>query len=188
VSRVCYLIFGNKSAGKDTLGNFLTGALVSKGHSVQRYAFAKPIKEAATHLLGMPWSVAEGSEEVRRSWEKYGRDARVWLQWLGTELGRNQIHQDVWVHRAIDRVNNSTDNFVITDGRFKNELYLFKNDCECKLVPIRIRRAAMSYSDSHRSETEQLEIEDLEFQFVVENDGTLRDLEAKAQYIVETTV
>jgi hypothetical protein len=59
-------------------------------------SFAQPVKEIAI-ALGMPSNVAYGGEAERRAWKKYLKaldkeaDGREWLQWIGTEFGRDQI-------------------------------------------------------------------------------------------------
>jgi hypothetical protein len=193
-----FLVSAQLQSGKDTFSD----ALVRKTLG-QKLAFADPVKEVAISMLGMPSVVAYGGEAERRAWTRYGKDARQWLQWIGTELGRQQIHQDVWLHRLNERLEQrSCRSFVVSDARFKNELIDFPDDewitrsivhmsvqgpgRPCRFVLVRIKRPGNPTVDlSHVSETEQTEIPDASFDEIVVNDGTPEELAAKAQLIAE---
>jgi len=193
----CYCIYGNKQNGKDTFANYLVeavkGNLLTCGRvEVVRAAFADPVKEVAVHLLGMPRDVAWGSQEQRLSWRRIDRNARQWLQWIGTELGRQQIHQNLWVRRMADRVREGAHCdppklFVISDGRFKNELQDFQEyiNPDVRLISIKIERPLFAADDdSHPSEAELRSIPRTDFCNMVINDGSLEDLRQVAEKIL----
>ena len=75
---------------------------------------------------------------------------------------------------------------VISDCRFKNEiLAIQKNGGKV----IRIKRPGYEKPRwNHRSETEQMTIPDNQFDYVLENDGTLEDLVVKAGHMLEKLV
>jgi hypothetical protein len=184
------LVSAQLQSGKDTFGKPLARAL--DGITI---AFADPLKEIAIQL-GMPSEVAYGGEADRRAWKKFLKalgkeaDAREWLQWLGTEFGRDQIGKDIWIQRLLERVQGRVQKFfVVTDARFKNELLgsieelAKKMDMDVKFVRIRLKRPGAPGGETHKSETEQLEIPDSVFDEVVVNDGTAKDLEHKAKEI-----
>ena len=159
-------------------------------------------------MLGMPAHIAYGGEAERRAWKRYCRDrdactndthdactdARQWLQWIGTELGRLQIHPEVWIHRLMERAPRFAGDVVVADARFKNELGMTPGGIEkannelehpYRVVKIRIKRPGFENDDQHASEKEQTEIPDEAFDEVVENDGNLKQLEAKAKLIAK---
>lgn len=203
--KTIFLISAQLQSGKDAFGESLRKSALGT-----RLAFADPVKEVAIALLGMPSQVAYGGEAERRAWKRYCKDkaacknanhdactdAREWLQWIGTELGRDQIHHDVWVHRLMERAPGFAGHVVVTDARFKNELAVpdwtgspgMKAANEAlkrpySLVKIRLKRPGNENDIAHRSESEQLSIPDEMFDEVVVNDGTLQELEAKAKNI-----
>ena len=116
--KVIVVVFGNAGHGKDTVADMLAFEL----QDAQRIAFADPIKHAAMHFLGIPKEVAYGSFKDKQTHMSYGKPARHWLQWLGTEIGRDRINRNIWVHRAGDRALRAEEKFtVVSDGRFYNE-------------------------------------------------------------------
>jgi hypothetical protein len=77
----------------------------------------------------------------------------------------------------------SKKNVVIPDSRFKNELALIQR---AGGKTIRIKRPGVEVPAwQHASETEQMEIPDSEFDYIVVNDGTLDDLALKVQAMIE---
>lgn len=181
------LISAPMQSGKDTFGNALARFL-----GAVTIAFADPLKEIAV-LLGMPYSVAYGGEKERRAWKKFlkakGRecDGREWLQWLGTEFGREQVGEDIWLERLLEHVKGrrTPPFFVVTDVRFENELHRTEElaqeaGLDVRFFRIRLKRQEAPGGETHVSETEQLGIPDSAFDEVVTNDGTKKDLEAAA--------
>ena len=191
-------IFGNKQHGKDTLARLLSTYLVDGGKRVQTFSLADPLKRAAKELLGMPVSIAFGDdsdttarEKRRIEWVRYGKNAREWLQWIGTELGREQIDGDLWIDRAVDTVVNDIEGhhfFIISDCRFHNE----RNNLDRKLRErfiefhtVRIHRPDMPVNLDHPSESEVASMRDDQFDRVTVNDGNLEHLKAKARTLAD---
>lgn len=141
--KAAVLVAGFAGHGKDTFSDLLAKAWGSD--NTFRCAFAGPVKEAAAMLVGMPHAVAYGSQSVRAAWSAYGHDARWWLQVIGTELGRNQISQTVWLDRLSDRIidlhqaNDRRDITVVSDARFWNEIINFPKILREKIPGIVIK-------------------------------------------------
>lgn len=176
--KTIFLISAQMQSGKDTFGDCLL-----KQTSGMKLAFADPVKEIAILALDMPGYVAYGGEAERRAWTKYEKDARQWLQWIGSECGRQQIDPDIWVDRMVDRIRAlSSSVFVITDARFKNEIFGLSDKLgeDYRVVKIRLRRPGKENDDPHPSEAEQMSIPDSDFDEVVVNQGTIQELEAEA--------
>lgn len=96
-------------------------------------------------------------------------DVRRLLQRLGTEAGRNIIHENIWVDTAFN--NCDADKIVITDVRFPNEADSIKARDG---VLIRINRPGVGPKNDHASETS---LEDYPFDYHFDNDGTLEQLQ-----------
>lgn len=137
---------------------------------------------------------------------------RHMLQKVGTEAIRNNVHENAWVnalfadylpkyHGGIDPAVGSTTpsdvqvfvghpKWIITDMRFPNELEAVKKH---KGITIRINRSlqktnnetvdfvAQHYRNNHPSETA---LDNAEFDYVVENDGTIEELIEKIKDIL----
>lgn len=199
IERVVVGVFGNKQHGKDTTAHLIAEALRARGKRAFCFALADPLKHVAVHLLGMPESIAWGTglgEDVARreaeriAWNKYGRNAREWLQWIGTELGRDQIDKEIWVDRAVDRVvtdSQGTEYFLITDCRFNNE----RDNLRAKLTqrfarftPVRVYRPGIPVDTNHPSEAEVAAMPADVFDHVIDNDSDLAGLKRKVEHYV----
>lgn len=191
-TKIMFLICAQLQSGKDTFGRVL-----AKATNGILCGFADPVKEVAIAMLGMPPVIAYGSETERRAWKRYGKDAREWLQWIGSEMGREMVNQDVWLNRLLERVDSTAaESVVVTDVRFKNELEGLQDlakarkesgvsSIEFRFVKIRLKRPGYENNLDHASESEQKTIPDDFFDEVVTNDGTARDLESKARVVAK---
>ena len=128
---------------------------------------------------------------------------RLLLQLLGTECGRNIISPNLWVNalftdykasethkvpRYYDEVNKKGlagyegiweyPNWIITDMRFPNELEAVKKKGG---ITIRVNRNLEESKDQHESETE---LDNAEFDYVIENSGSIEELIEKVREIL----
>ncbi len=128
-------LVGFIGSGKDTVASrFMSYGCVKD-------SFAAPLKDACAAIFGWPRELLEGdtveSREFRETpdmfWaRKLGIDhftPRLALQLVGTDVLRNQFHQDIWLSSLEYRfrIKNSNQNVVISDARFRNELELIKS-------------------------------------------------------------
>jgi len=131
---------------------------------------------------------------------------RLALQVLGTEWGRF-CYYNVWIDYAIRIANEllnkdaymytsahglqeypsngpnayvyRTKHVIIPDVRFSNEISAIKK-AGGKLIRIKRPVAGLQgFTANHASEAEQLSIPDSEFDYVIDNDGTIPELAAK---------
>lgn len=201
IERTVIGVFGNKQHGKDTTARLLHEILGGKGKRATRMALADPLKEVAVHLLGMPREIAWGHhvdialrEQQRLDWNKYGKNAREWLQWLGTELGREQIDPSIWIDRTVDRIGTDAEGhqyFIITDCRFHNEreeLRLKLSQRFINFMPIRVYRPGIPVDTNHPSEAEVASMTADMFVHVIDNDTDLPGLRARCNEFVSTTL
>jgi hypothetical protein len=170
---------GTMGHGKDTAADMLADVCWLRGATTLRMAFADPIKEIAVHLLGIPKTVSYGSQEDKLAFQVYGESARHWLQWLGTEVGRDQIHKNIWVHRFAQKAIDSDAQVVIgSDLRFRNEMdhigQLLLD--ERRVVLVKIVNPRVPVNLEHRSEGEIYHTPEADFDHVIHNVGDLKDL------------
>jgi hypothetical protein len=196
-------LVGFIGSGKGTVGDILE----QKGFI--KDSFAKPLKDACSVIFGWPREMLEGDTEVSRKWreepdvywsEKFGREfsPRLALQLMGTEAGRNVFHEDVWVISLLNRSKGK--DVVVTDVRFQNEIKYIQDNGG---VVIRVKRgeepewydlaldanrgfssAQMGMRDKgiHQSETDWI---GSEFDYVIENNGTITDLGNKVNELLQ---
>lgn len=104
---------------------------------------------------------------------------RSLMQWWGTEYRRSK-DPDYWVKRAADKMN-SDGIYVVTDVRFPNEVDMLLGKSSC-LVSV-VRPDAMNISNpTHASETSLSDY--TEFNYVVENNGTLEEYRNKVRVLL----
>jgi hypothetical protein len=191
-------INGKAGAGKDTLA----GVFIEHGYV--GIALADEMKRFCAKVFGFSRDQLWGPSGLRDAIDsRWGISPRRALQTLGTEWGR-RLHEDVWIARVVDIVTTleresflgydrvhgigviefdrpfrrpaSGCGFVITDVRFVNEMRQIR-DLGGALV--RVRRAGaglVGAAGEHTSEREQDTIPDIDFDIVIDNDGTLADL------------
>lgn len=106
---------------------------------------------------------------------------RPLLQWWGTEYRRTKNGADYWV----DKVNDSFEAVrgeslvIVTDVRFKNEAQWVKSN---NGLMVNIKRDNALSNDSHVSENQ---LNDYPFDFVVDNNGTLEQLNKQADILIQ---
>lgn len=100
--------------------------------------------------------------------DKYCLTIRQMLQYVGTELLRRYVSQDVWINATLKR-----DNLIISDLRFRREFEALDNH---KSFRILLDRPGCE-PGNHASEREIMELRgDRKFEGYVNNNGTLKDL------------
>lgn len=161
---------GLKGSGKDTAGECFVR------HGYVKMSFAEPLKAMLKTLLTfrgytdpeVVHRILEGDRKEMTSSAFMGKSPRHAMQTLGTEYGRNCIHEDLWIDTFKRRVQGSEAPIVVTDVRFPNEVEAIKS---LGGVVFRVNRPLLdgrTYSDLHPSETQigELDVyEDIENNF-----------------------
>lgn len=146
-------ITGKAGVSKDTLAEYLH---IMFGY--HRYALVQPIKDALNERFG--WTSEHWND---RAWKEAasvecgdgaaGRfSPRSWVQWLGTEVGRELHGEDCWIrlmNREWASVRNRVDGMVVSDIRFDNEAAAIR---DLGGVIICIERRAAQPIVPHKSE------------------------------------
>jgi len=186
-------ISGKANSGKDTLADIIWDVLktmypydkthVSKRtEAVQKAALADPIKEMIRLMFPRTTRQTLYGPSKYRSAEIPGvfkngvpLTYRMLLQELGTEIGR-RFKEDIWIDALNYKMEKAEKKgyllFIVTDVRFRNEFDSMKKS-GCTMV--RINRNEQLQMN-HASEVEQESINDSEFDFVIDNNGTKDDL------------
>ena len=120
-------------SGKDTAADYLVNF-----HGFRRDSFANTLKDAVAAVFGWDRTLLEGRTKEAREWReqkdewwstRLGRDItpRWILQYWGTEVCRNGFHDDIWIASLENKMRKTTDNIVISDVRFPNEIKAIHN-------------------------------------------------------------
>jgi len=125
---VCGLI----GAGKDTIADYLVNI-----HQFRRESFANTLKDAVSSVFGWDRELLEGRTRQSREWREQQDPwwtnrlgmpitPRWVLQYWGTEVVRKSFHDDTWIASLENKLRKTTDDVVISDCRFPNEIAAIK--------------------------------------------------------------
>lgn len=166
---------GYAQSGKDTAAAVLT--------NFERRSFAEPMRSAMYALN----PIIKDELRLADAIDDYGWDKakvmfpeiRRLLQVFGTEVGRKMWDENFWITMASRGMTPNIKNYVFTDVRFPNELKAIK---DAGGVTIRVIRDGVEPVNAHPSETA---LNDYIFDFTINNDGTVEQLQQVVLNIVE---
>jgi hypothetical protein len=127
---ICGLI----GSGKDTIADYLQNI-----HQFRRESFAHALKDAVAQVFGWDRELLEGRTKESRHWREQvdpwwaarlkmpQLTPRYVLQVWGTEVARKSFHDDIWIAALENKLRKTTDDVVISDCRFPNEIKSIKN-------------------------------------------------------------
>lgn len=176
---------GKIGTGKSTIANIFE----DNGYHLD--SFANSIKDISNIIFGFDKNILEGfTKENRELKEKPDEHYSSFLNksfsprdslLLIGELGRNNIHPDIWVEPVFNRYNlNKNKKLLITDVRFPNEYNMIKKRGG---VIFRINRDN-SYKLNHETECA---LDNYNFDYVIDNNGTLEELVEKIKNLIRTS-
>ena len=207
-ARTVVAVAGRSGAGKDAVADALARAM-----GFSNLKFAKPLKDAAGVLFGLPpqcfedRALKDAPHDALR-----GSTPRAVLQWLGTDVMQHGLREagllpgvgrGFWARRlisAIDALPPSQDRVVVSDMRFPHELELLREryggsggggGSGDRFIALKVVRphvgvgvgVGVGVDDAHESESAVDGIEDVDA--VIRNVGTLLELEAEAVRLVD---
>jgi hypothetical protein len=121
-------------SGKDTAADYLVNF-----HGFRRDSFANTLKDAVSYVFGWDRTMLEGRTTSAREWREQvdpwwaerlnmpNLTPRWVLQYWGTDVLRNGFHDDIWIASLENKMRKTTDNIVISDVRFPNEIKAIHN-------------------------------------------------------------
>jgi hypothetical protein len=133
-------------SGKDTAADYLVNF-----HGFRRDSFANTLKDAVSHVFGWDRTLLEGRTKEAREWREQVDEwwaerlnlphltPRWVLQYWGTEVCRKGFNDDIWIASLENKMRKTTDNIVISDVRFPNEIAAIHN---AGGMVVRVKRGA----------------------------------------------
>jgi hypothetical protein len=147
MSRIVIGLSGRKGVGK-TYVSYCIHEYLKHIVPVESFAFADPIKDFATDILGLPENLCHGTNEdkmteTKYDWSKIPRHGepsasqrhgkmtiREIFQTVGTELGRDTWGDDIWINCLKRKVEGFFARYssalnvvvIVSDVRFENEV------------------------------------------------------------------
>ena len=181
-------ISGYSGSGKDLVGTIIQEISLNKWHIKK---WAGKLKTIASILTGIPVENFEDQEFKKTllgpEWGTVKdiplngvpvfadiqfnslMSVRDFLQKLGTDAIRDNLHENTWVNATLADYTNES-NWIITDTRFPNEAEAIK---KAGGIVIRINRPGVQPINPHPSETS---LDDWNFDAVINNDGDVSDI------------
>lgn len=163
------LVSGKARNGKDLASDIIKSELELDGGKVFRVAYADYLKDICKRLAG--WDGVEKPREL--------------LQQLGTDIVREKLHmKNLWVNHVVNEIkiaaNLGYTHAIVTDCRFKNEIYIPKaefDDC----VSVRVERIGFNseLTESQKQHKSETELDDFKFDVhikAMEGIGNLRSV------------
>lgn len=173
-------VSGRKFNGKDTFADYLV-----KQHGFIKIAFADNLKEACRIIYGFSDRQLYGDlKEVKD--EYWGKSPREILQFVGTNLLRNQFLKEIWIKSLEKKMmdikkNNKFCKIIVSDCRFQNEVDMVN---EHGGFVVRVTRPSVNnIKDMHESEKNINKLTGVKYDIL--NDGTLDNLYRFAENIYE---
>ena len=169
-----FLVCGKARHGKDTISEMSRNYYKDK--DITNLSYGYYIKDYAKRISN--W---DGSEETK---------PRELLQQLGTNLIRKQIDEFLFINRMIEDINVFSyfyDIITISDGRLKPEIDILKGSID-NVVVIRVNRPNFDngLTEEQKNHLTEIDLDDYnKYDYVIENDGTLEDLNKKVIEILE---
>jgi hypothetical protein len=205
------LFCGKAGSGKDTCFQMLKTQLKKDdAFDLSNHAFGKPLKEIVSDVcqlfLNERFSVGDMEHLAYKEIERpehtvFTQDRqpkplilRTLLQQIGTDILRKQLGQDVFAKAIIGKIEHDLRGSTllgkkhvsfITDLRFPNEQKCIQDFCHVngyKCITIYIcRNGSTLSSHSHISESYY---DELHKDIIIQNDGTLNDLEKELLKVI----
>jgi hypothetical protein len=206
-------ISGKIGSGKDTVGEIIQKlCLTNEAPNFEIKKFAGKLKAVGSLLTGIPIEMFEDQEfkktdlpsewvYIEKGYAARNMTVRDFLQKLGTEAMRDNLHTNVWInalfsdYKAIERIPEKRmsimPNWIITDMRFPNEMEAVVNR---NGITIRVNRTPFRTTETelgklsvvNQPEVDKLlgiqehpseaALDDAEFDYTINNSGTLEDL------------
>jgi hypothetical protein len=208
VKKSVVLLSGKLHSGKNTFASSLITQAQEAGLTVETGLFAKPLKDGCREdfkslavFMEQQYNtlIVKGIPAKEISWmllkdENFYEDktelSRILLQLYGTEIFRNRVDPEYWLHKYVPVIAASRANlFIVTDFRFPNEIHRLLDLSErlgINVYSVRVVRPELAregVTASHYSETALDTYSSWDFLCV--NSGSLEQLSMQSKWFLD---
>lgn len=174
------IAFGHrKNVGKDTCAKYLATIIKTeiRGINLQRYGFADELKDQCYRLYS--WA----GMKTRQHYEEHPHEKSMFLSAIGKTVRQvwidygalvvREVYSNTWIDFLLNRPGCHV--MLITDLRFENE---FDRVHQLGGILVKVENPNVSYTDDEADRPLRNK-PDNEWDYVINNDGTLSDLYTK---------
>ncbi|RLA59313.1 MAG: hypothetical protein DRQ89_14235 [Epsilonproteobacteria bacterium] len=171
--------------GKDTAADYLEAKYPGR---VKRVAFADKLKQVCMLLFGLSHDQCYGPVSIKEKVDpRFGLTPREIMQGVGQKM--REIYPNIWVDTVFfstipESESEGFDCFIISDVRYPNEGDKIHVESG-SLVKIIRDAGGVTVGADHSSETAMRDYEN--FDFVIENNGSLDEYFKRVDQLVEAT-
>jgi hypothetical protein len=164
MKRLIVLLCGFKGTGKDTLCNSIisncnvynwkiyndSGEEVTFSNNFQRVAFADKVKEEVYEIYGIP---TDDSTKDKKQYDyvdnKYipGTTYSARDVYISLAMNRKKVDPLYWVKKAIEDIDASGSNIIVTDWRFPEEYEYLRSLDTFDVITIRLFRTSINVTN-----------------------------------------
>lgn len=168
---------GKAGSGKDLAARLIIEEICSQTKclksDIKKIALANPVKEIAQIMFPVIKSIDLYGNSKNRANVILNENftIRQLLLDIGTKFGRS-YNDNIWLNVFDERIKNLNKHIIVTDCRFFNEIQHMK---EKEFCCIRIKRDSKLKID-HITESGQDNINDSNFDYILDNNGSVNDL------------
>lgn len=191
------LVSGNAGSGKSTLSTYIIDKYgycgFGNSSSIIEFALADKLKQLTFEILKLFGIQIDSIQDLYTPGKK--EQYRKYLQGIGTECCRKVFGDNFWCEMTyLDIMNKIKDEncIIISDIRYINEQEYFMKTFEkkCQIIRIKVVRTDkedMKMNENEMNHSSEMEIDDLEFDYVIENNGT-NDFFTNIDDFMKTTI
>lgn len=171
-----YLLSGKAGNGKNKVASYIGSILKNDNKKTINLSYASYLKEYAKNILG--W---DGNEETK---------PREFLQQIGVELIKNTIDSRMLVRRIVEDIKVYSyfyDVITISDARFSEEIETIRdNFANVVVIHIHGLEDKNDLTDKEKQHATETSLDNYNnYDYDIDNSGTLEELETKVQDIIK---
>ena len=168
---IIYVISGKSGSGKSKSAEIIKDIYYKKNKKGIILSYATPLKEYAKNILN--W---DGNEKTK---------PRSFLQEMGDIVKAKdpnflieRVIEDIFVYSKF------FENIIISDARFRNEIETIKNKFN-NVVTVRVDGKANHLTKEQQIHNTETALDDYkDFDYIIENKGTISDLEVEVKKLL----
>ena len=176
---IIMVVSGKANSGKDTTCEFMDNYVKTKGLKVINLQFSSYIKKYAKEIS--EWSGEEDSKP------------RTLLQQLGTDIIRKKIDNNFFINRIIGDIKVYSyyfDFITVSDARLPQEMDAIYNEFK-NVYRVKIKRPNFNnnLNKEEKKHITEIALDNYkDYEYIIDNNGTLEELNIKAKKIIDEVI